>query len=75
MKQAIFTTYENRLIELRRQHDAKEITSGQYIFERAKALRIYTAGLALEKYRMNQITLEELIENLNQTFKRKAEND
>ena len=75
MKQAIFTTYENGLIELRRQHDAKEITSGQYIFERAKALRIYTAGLALEKYRMNQITLEELIENLNQTFKRKAEND
>lgn len=75
MKQAIFTTYENRLIELRRQHDAKEITSGQYIFERAKALRIYTAGLALEKYRMNQITLEELIENLNQTFNRKAEND
>lgn len=75
MKQAIFTTYENRLIELRRQHDAKEITSGQYIFERAKALRIYTAGMALEKYRMNQITLEELIENLNQTFNRKAEND
>ena len=75
MKQAIFTTYENRLIGLRRQHDAKEITSGQYIFERAKALRIYTAGLALEKYRMNQITLEELIENLNQTFNRKAEND
>jgi hypothetical protein len=75
MKQAIFTTYENRLIELRRQHDDKEITSGQYIFERAKALRIYTAGLALEKYRMNQITLEELIENLNQTFNRKAENE
>lgn len=75
MKQAIFTTYENRLIELRRQHDAKEITSGQYIFERGKALRIYTAGLALEEYRKNRITMEELVKNLNQTFKRKAENE
>ena len=75
MKQTIYLNYKNQLTELRRQHDAKEITSGQYIFERAKALRIYTAGMALEKYRMNQITLEELIENLNQTFNRKAEND
>jgi len=75
MKQAIFTTYENRLIELRRQHDAKEITSGQYIFERAKALRIYTAGMALEEYRMNRITLAELVKKINLTLKGKAEND
>ena len=72
---AVASAYENRLIELRRQHDAKEITSGQYIFERAKALRIYTAGMALEKYRMNQITLEELVKNINLTLKGKINHD
>lgn len=75
MKQAIFTTYENRLTELRSQYEAGTITAEQHQAERVKALRIYTAGLALEEYRMNRITLEELIENLNQTFNRKAEND
>ncbi len=75
MRQAIQTDFANRHDELQRLHDAKEITVGQYIAERAKALRIYTAALALEEYRMNRITQVELIEKLNQTFKRKAEND
>ena len=72
MKQAIFTTYENRLAELRQQYEAGTISTDTLTAERAKALRIYTAGMALEEYRMNRITLEELIENLNQTFSRKG---
>ena len=75
MKQTIYLNYKNQLAELRRQHDAREITSGQYIAERAKALRIYTSAMALEEYNMNQITLDELIKKINRTLKGKAEND
>ena len=72
MKQAIFTTYENRLAELRSQHEAGAITAKQYLVERVKALRIYTVGLTLEEYRMNRITLAELVEKINLTLKGKA---
>ena len=75
MKQAIFTTYENRLTELRSQYEAGTITAEQHQAERVKALRIYTAGLALEEYRMNQITLAELVEKINLTLKGKINHD
>ena len=75
MKQAIFTTYENKLAELRSQHEAGTITTKQYLTERVKALRIYTAGLALEEYRTNQITLAELVEKINLTLKGKINHD
>jgi len=75
MKQAIFTTYENRLAELRSQYEAGTITAEQHQAERVKALRIYTAGMALEEYRMSQITLAELVEKINLTLKGKINHD
>lgn len=75
MKQAIFTTYENRLAELRSQYEAGTITAEQHQAERVKALRIYTAGITLEEYRMNRITLAELVKNINLTLKGKANHD
>ncbi len=75
MKQAIFTTYENRLAELRSQYEAGKITAEQHQAERVKALRIYTAGMALEEYRMSQITLAELVEKINLTLKGKINHD
>ncbi len=75
MKQAIFTTYENRLAELRSQHEAGTITAEQHQAERVKALWIYTAGMALEEYRMSQITLAELVEKINLTLKGKINHD
>ena len=75
MKQAIFTSYENRLAELRQQYEAGTISTETLTAERAKALRIYTAGMALEEYRMNRITLAELVKKINLTLKGKAEND
>ena len=72
MRQAVEINYTNRMNLLQQQQKNRVISDEEYAVERVKALQIYLSGMALEQYRMNQITLPELVESITRTLKGKS---
>ena len=72
MRQAVEINYTNRMNLLQQQQKTRVISDDEYAAERVKALQIYLSGMALEQYRMNQITLPELVESITRTLKGKS---